>query len=136
MEQDTTYRALDALQVQLHDLTKLGPIIDTALAHRIISISAIEFRATATDSIRDVLLAEATRNALRQATVIAQAGGVRLGRIVLLTTVSAYDPYSYLDGALVSATSGSASSNPTQVIEPLIPVTATVTGRWEIADQR
>ncbi|HEV2643497.1 MAG TPA: SIMPL domain-containing protein, partial [Candidatus Elarobacter sp.] len=59
--QDTLYRAHDAIEVRIRDLSKVGAVIDTAMAHRITEISPVHFSATDVSAVRDVLLGEATR---------------------------------------------------------------------------
>lgn len=133
--QDTTYRAYDAIEVRLHDLRKVGPAIDTALAHGVTDVSGIRFAATNIGAAQEAALEEATRRARRQAQAIAEAGGSHLGRILSLGTepdrgYGGY-PFSGLDGVVITA-NGSTGGSGTQVIEPQIPVRVTVYGRWEL----
>jgi hypothetical protein len=46
MFQDTTYRAHDAIEVRIHDLSKVGAVLDTALGRRITDISDVRFSAS------------------------------------------------------------------------------------------
>ena len=130
--QDTLYRATDAIEVRVHDLTKVGPAIDAALALGITDISSIQFTATHTDSTRADALRDATIAARRQADVIARAAGAHLGRTLALSTTPDYD----FGGTVMSVASARGGSNQTDVVQPMIPVNVSVTGRWELIDDR
>ncbi|HEU5357866.1 MAG TPA: SIMPL domain-containing protein [Gemmatimonadales bacterium] len=129
--QDTLYRATDAIQVRTHDLTKVGPAIDAALALDITNISDIQFFATNTDAARTDALREATTSVRQQAEVIATADGARLGRTLSLST-----GYDFGVGGVVSGMSVRGGTSSTEIVQPLIPVTVTVTGRWELIDKQ
>ena len=131
--QDTAYRAFDAIQVRIHDLRRIGAVIDAALALRIPEISPVQFGASDITSVQDALLSEATKRARRQAEVIAGASGSQLGRIRYLSTqpdeTSRYDE---LIPVAKGASVDSAEESPTTVVQPGIPVSATVYARWEL----
>ena len=61
---DTVYRAKDIVEVRIHDLAKIGAVIDAALALNMTDISGVTFSRQDTDS--------AAREALRDATVRAR----------------------------------------------------------------
>lgn len=134
---DTSYRARDAIQVRLHDLTKVGAVIDTALAHGITMISEVRYGATSVEAPQQAAFEEATRRARRQAEGMATAAGVTLGRLLSLTVEPAYPrPYgsSGVLGEVVVPTAMAARGADvgTTVIEPVLAVTATVSMRWEL----
>jgi hypothetical protein len=125
--QDTTYRIHEAVQVRVHDITKVGAVIDTALAHRVVQISAVRYVATKTDSLQEQLLREATEQAHRRARAMADASTMRLGRLVSVTAQDG--PGSRAELSVVQATGAGA---PTEALEPGIPVTISVSGVWEL----
>ena len=137
---DTVYRARDALSVRVRDLSKLGGIIDSAYAHGVTDISAVQFFVTSSSRVAAAqaeALAEATEHARRQAIAIAQASGTRLGRVITLSTRDEFSPYGrpYLMEVGVSgasAGSGGGTGPGTEVAPPGIPVTVTIFGRWEL----
>jgi uncharacterized protein YggE len=129
MEQDTSYRAHEVVEVRVRDLSKVGAVIDAALGLRITQISGIRFSAEKTEAVRKELLREASVNARDQAETIAEASGGKLGRILSLNTEPGYDQHA--KGIEVMLRAGEASSR-TKVVEPQIPVTVTVHGRWEL----
>jgi uncharacterized protein YggE len=130
-QQDTLYRAYDAILVRIHDLTKVGAVIDTALAHGILQISNPTFAATKTDGLREELLREATVQARRQATAIAEAAGSHLGTLIYLGT----DPgplSSWGSELAFQSAGGLVEPQGTQVIQPSVTVSVTVYGRWAL----
>ena len=129
-QQDTLYRASDAIQVRVRDLSKVGAVIDSALAHGILQISNLAFSATTTEGVREELLREATLQAKRQATAIAEASGGRLGSAITLGTDPG--PQAGWGPEAITLTAGSIDGGATQVIHPSIPVAITVYGRWAL----
>jgi uncharacterized protein len=127
-QQDTAYRAHEIVEVRVRDLAKVGPVIDVALGLRITQISGIRFSASNTEAAREEALREASAKARRQAVTIAEASGGKLGRILSLST----DPNSAdFSGSEIVMRAGPNSSR-TQIVEPQIPVTVSVHGRWEL----
>lgn len=134
---DTAYRAHDAVEVRIRDLSKVGPAIDTAFAHGVADISGIRFTASDVSAAREEALRDATRSARRQAEAIADAGGGRLGRTLWLGTDrdSPYDRYEQsfdLSISVQNSYAGPDRGAGTEVIRPSIPVRVTVYGRWEL----
>ena len=132
---DTTYRSTDAIEVRIHDLTKIGPAIDSIFALGITEISPVSFRATDVSAAQEAALREATERARRQATAIAEAGGGRLGRTILLSSAAENDNrYRGFSLAQVSVTGGAGQG--TDVVAPTVTVSVTVYGRWELMKDR
>jgi uncharacterized protein YggE len=128
-QQDTAYRAHEVVEVRVRDLSKVGAVIDAALGLRITQISGIRFSAEKTAAAREAALREASLAARKQAETIATASGGKLGRILSLSTEPGYDER--FKGAEVML-HGSQTSSRTQIVEPQIPVSVTVQGRWEL----
>ncbi len=78
----TGYEAHNTVTVTLGDLTKVGAVIDAAALAGANEVSGITFTLRKDRPARDQALAEATREALAKAQVIAQALGGRVVRIV------------------------------------------------------
>lgn len=136
VEQDTLYRAHEAITARIRDVRKVGAVIDTALALGITQIGNIEFSLTRSDSLRDLVLRDATLRATRQATILAEASGGRLGRLIRITT-QAPGGYSYDYSPLVARDAGltiqgSQAATGSAIVEPAVPLTVTVYGRWEL----
>jgi uncharacterized protein YggE len=128
-QQDTAYRAHEVIEVRVRNLAKVGPVIDVALGLRITQIQGIRFSASKTEAAREEALREASVNARRQAMTIAEASGAKLGRILLLSTQPGHDEGYTLSEITLRGTEGRTR---TEIVEPQIPVTATVHGRWEL----
>jgi uncharacterized protein len=136
--QDTTYRAHDAIEVRIRDLSKVGAVLDTATGRGITDISGVQFAASDVATVQEEALREATVRARRQAEAIAAASGLQLGRVLSLSTQADYsDQYRAYDWASAGAvTAGAlAEGSPTVVVRPSIPVSVTVSGRWELVSK-
>jgi len=129
---DTTFRANDAIEVRIRDLSKVGAAIDTALAHGITTMSGIRFQATDIAAAREEALREATQRAQRQAAAIAEASGGRLGRALSLSSEPEYRYDRYALDFTAASYAGGSEPAATQVVQPSIPVRVTVYGRWEL----
>ena len=135
--QDTTYRAHDAIEVRIHDVSRVGAVLDTALGRGITDISEVRFTATDVSAPQVEALREATVRARKQAEAIAAAGGLQLGRVLSLNTEADYaSRYGWDDFALRGVTVSTAGAvgdgSPTVVVQPSVPVSVTVYGRWEV----
>src|SRR5262245_20521454 len=126
---DTTYIANDGIEVRMHDLKRVGAVLDTLMGRGITDISEVRFSATDVRAAQDEALREATVRARAQAEIIASAGGMKLGRVLSLTTESDYSRQLFsIEGTVVSA----GTSPATVVTHPSLPVSVTVYGRWEL----
>ncbi len=78
----TGYEARNTVTVIIGDLTKVGPVIDAAAQSGANDIGGVAFTLRKDRPARDEALAQATREAMSKAQVIAQALGGRVARIV------------------------------------------------------
>jgi uncharacterized protein len=78
----TGYEARNSVTVTMSDLAKVGPVIDAATEAGANDVAGIAFTLRKDRPARDQALAEATREALSKAQVIARALGGRVLRIV------------------------------------------------------
>jgi hypothetical protein len=132
---DTTYRMREIIQVRLHDLSRVGAVIDTALALGITEISNVTFSATDTRAAQDSAVREATLLAREQAEVVAHASGGHLGRVLSLSTQEDYSSR-YGGLAQISVSGVESSYRPgTEITAPAVTVRVTVYGRWRLADR-
>ncbi len=132
-KQDTLYRGNDALTLRVHDLSKVGPAIDSAYAYGVVDVGELTFRATNTTAARDDVLRAAAKDARAQASAIAEASGAKLGRLLGLSTEpdARLDPYAQAI-SLRSAGVDAGEAVGTRVAAPSISLGATVYGRWEV----
>jgi len=78
----TGYEARNGVIVTLSDLTRVGPVIDAAAQAGANDVTGVSFTLRKDRPARDQALAEATREAVAKAQVIAQSLGGRVVRIV------------------------------------------------------
>jgi uncharacterized protein YggE len=93
----------------------VGPVIDTLLALRLTEINGPRFLATNTADERQAALREATERAELQARTMAEAAGMKLGRLLDLNS----------------------NQMPTETIELVgaVPLEVSVSARWELVAQ-
>lgn len=80
----TSYIARNSVTVTTGQLGRVGPVIDAASRAGANTVDSLSFTLRRDDEPRDRALAEATREALRKARVVAAALGGRVGRVVEL----------------------------------------------------
>lgn len=88
----TGYTARNEVVVEVRDLQKIGAVIDAALAQGATNVAGPRFSLASPDSARREALDIAVRKAMADARVIAAAAGVRVGRILELTSESMGGP--------------------------------------------
>jgi uncharacterized protein YggE len=133
---DTVYRAFETLTARIRQLDQLGAVVDSALALRIIDVQGPQFSAVDTHEAQEECLREASTRARSQAAAIADAAGVRLGRILSLGTSSEGRGYSggyELSAITVTASGGDGGG--TAFVAPSVTVSVTVYGRWAIVER-
>lgn len=84
----TGYVATNTVRVEVKKIDQVGALIDVAIAKGANEVNSLDFHSSAPDSLRRVALADAYKQALADATVLAQAAGGQLGALVELTTAS------------------------------------------------
>lgn len=82
----TGYQARNAVQVEARDLSRVGGVIDAALAAGATNISGPNFAIANPDSARREALDSAVRKAMADARVMAQAAGMTLGAVLELSS--------------------------------------------------
>ena len=82
----TGYVATNTVRVEVKKVDQVGALIDAAITKGANDVSSLDFHSSAPDSLRRVALADAYKQAVADATVLAQAAGGRLGELVELTT--------------------------------------------------
>ncbi|MBW3571409.1 MAG: SIMPL domain-containing protein [Gemmatimonadetes bacterium] len=133
VHRDTSYRMHEQLEVRIRDVSRVGRVIDAALAVGITDIGEVAFSATNTEAAQREAIRMATERARARAEVIAAAGGGRLGRTLRLSTEGggeAVRHVPYLGLTTLSAQEAGPGTGATVVVAPVLKVTATVHGRW------
>jgi uncharacterized protein YggE len=127
------YQATNRVTAEIRDLSRIGAIIDAALAKGATSVDGPRFSASDPSAARKTALEQAVRKARAEAEAIAAAAGVRLGGVLEISTDEAPVEVRAEDAMLrVRAMSASA---PTPVETGTLTVRATVTLRFLILAQ-
>ena len=96
----TGYEARNSVTVIMSDLTKVGPVIDATAQAGANDVTGISFTLRKDRPARDQALAEATREAVSKAQVIASALGGRVMRIVEVQEESVQIPRPIYEGQM------------------------------------
>jgi uncharacterized protein len=83
---DTAYVYKDLVEVRVHDLKRVAKVIDAALAAGAQKLALLQFSSTRVQEVGQDALAEATRQAHRNAEIMAKESGGKLGRPLEVTT--------------------------------------------------
>lgn len=132
-QRDTSYVASNSVTVETRKLDEVGRLIDVGLGAGATSIGSLRYDLTDRTAMSRQALADAVADARRQAEVMAEAAGGRLGELLELGTNPAQ--YMPIYAAEVSYRMA-ASAAPTPVSPGSVTVSATVTGRWRFVPGR
>lgn len=108
----TGYVARNEVVVTLTDLSKVGAVIDAALSQGATNISGPRFMLANPDSARREALDAAVRKAMADAQVMARAAGVRVGRVLEMTTHSGSENFEAVRPAMMLRASADATPTP------------------------
>ncbi|WP_159966196.1 SIMPL domain-containing protein [Profundibacterium mesophilum] len=86
------YEAVSQLSLTIRDVDRLGEIVDLALETGANGIDDLGFEMADSAALRDTARRRAVEDAIRAATVLAQAAGMRLGPLVALSEGGAGTP--------------------------------------------
>jgi uncharacterized protein len=125
---DTTYVYRDLVEVRIRDLKRVAKAIDAALAAGAQKLVLFQFSSTRVQQIGQEALAEATRQAHRNAELMATASGGRLGRPLELTTERNASGDAFYD---LRSTAGQVTYGLTAA-PPSAELRVSVYGRWEL----
>jgi hypothetical protein len=132
-ESDTAYVASNMIMVETRTLDAVGRLIDTVLGAGATNIGSLQYDLVDRSQMESEALAAAVADARRQAEVMAQAAGGRLGELLDLgTQPGQYRPY-FAEDQVVRM---SAAAAPTPISAGSVTVTASVTARWRFIPGR
>jgi uncharacterized protein YggE len=124
----TGFMATQTLQVTIHDLRKIGSVIDAGVAGGATGVQGISYDVVDHTAATEKALALAVKDAQGKARAMADAAGIRLGSVVSMTDVQS-SPYPFPVFAAAAPSAGS----PTQVSPPNVQLTVNITVGWSIA---
>ena len=124
---DTAYVYKDLVEVRVRDLKRVAKVIDAALAAGAQKIALLQFSSTRVQEVGQDALAEATRQAHRNAEIMAKESGGKLGRPLEVTTdrMDSGSPFYELRGQ-GQGTTGYMAPPPNGEVR------VSVYGRWEL----
>jgi uncharacterized protein YggE len=125
----TGFTATQTLQITIHDLRRIGAVIDAAVAGGATSVQGITYDLTDHSAASAQALAKAVGDAQTKARAMANAAGIRLGSVVSMSDIES-TPYPF---PIIRAATASAGSSGTQVSPPDVQLTVSVTVGWSIA---
>jgi uncharacterized protein len=125
----TGFTATQTLQVTIHDLRRIGAVIDAAVAGGATSVQGITYDLNDHSAASAQALTKAVADALTKARAMANAAGIHLGPVVSMTDIES-TPYPF---PIVRAATASAGPSSTQVSPPDVQLTMSVTVGWSIA---
>ena len=127
----TGYRALNSLEIRVHEIGKVGPIAQQLIDKGGNVLGGISFSVSDAEARRDQLRAKAMQEALRRAKIYTDAIGLKLGRVIEIEPES--EP---ADGSAAASFRGGGETAPAAIpVEPGVQTLSTrVTVTWQIAE--
>ncbi len=125
----TGYQASQSLSVKVHDLEKVGPVIDAGVAAGATSVGGVGFSLADPTSATDQARQMAVNDAHKRAQALASAAGVTLGAPISITEELATQPPVYYAAGVASDKAGLA---PTPIQAGTTDVTVTVDVVYQI----
>jgi uncharacterized protein YggE len=122
------YNVQNTVRVDIHDISKVGSIIDTALSKGANNINSLDFYASNQDSTRREALAAAVQRARGDAEALARGAGGQLGELIELSSAPVMTPPRPVP-YMTMARAESMSATPVNPGEQTL--TVTVTARWK-----
>ena len=122
------FMASHTLQVTVHDLARIGGVIDAAVGGGATTVEGVTYDTNDHSAASAQAMAAAVKDAQVKARAMADAAGVRLGSVVSIIDVQTTPyPFPVLRGAAAVPSQGA-----TQVSPPDIQLTESVTVGWTI----
>ena len=130
---DTTYVFRDMVVVRIRDLKRVGRVLDAALGAGAQKLVSLQFSSGRVQQAGQDALTEATRQAKRNAELMAEAAGGKVGRPLELTTEKSASGDSFYDLRPINSTTCTSSSNcGLRARPPDAELRVSVYGRWEL----
>lgn len=125
----TGFIATQTLQATIHDLRRIGAVIDAAVAGGATSVQGITYDISDHSAASAQALTKAVKDAQAKARAMADAAAVRLGTVVSMTDIES-SPYPF---PIMRSAAPSTGNGATQVSPPDVQLTVSVTVGWSIA---
>jgi uncharacterized protein YggE len=133
------FGARNTIRVELHDISRLGPVIDAGLSSGATQVSQVQFTSSTTADARRKAMKLAVNEARLDAEAMAEAAGGTVGRLLALTSVSNGGiGTARLEAAVITSALSASGGNYT--LPPIMPdeltIAATATAKWEFIPRR
>lgn len=123
----TGYTVSNVVRVKLRDITKVGALIDTGIKAGANNVQGVTFTIDDDAKYRAQALVQAMRNAQVKARAIAEAAGVKLGKVYYVSESGGYTPRPMLDYGMAKA-----EAAPTPIMPGEVEVSSSVTVTYGI----
>jgi uncharacterized protein len=110
----TGYVARNEVVIEVRDLAKIGSLIDVSLAQGATNVGGPHFSLANPDSARREALDLAVRKAVADARVMAAAAGVRVGRVLELSSEASAMPMADMSQVRMRVSAESAGQTPVE----------------------
>jgi uncharacterized protein YggE len=102
----TAYQVVNSVRVTIHDLNKIGEILDQAVQAGANNISGITFSVADPEKLKEEALGQAIVNAQARADVLAEASNVRRGEVLTISAIPSPSPIPFAEAAAQSTVPG------------------------------
>jgi uncharacterized protein YggE len=132
------FQTRNTVRVRLHDVTRVGAVVDAALAAGATQIPQVQFSSSATIPARRQAIRLAVAEARADAEALADAAGGSVGKLLSVTTGGNFGVASArLENVVVTGlAAGSAGYVPPPMIPNDVVVQTTVSTRWEFIPRK
>jgi len=128
----TGYEVVNTIQMTVHDLAQVGPLIDLSYKNGATQAGDVSFDLLHRKAVQNQALADAVRDARDRASILAQAAGVGVGRLLSLTDGAAPLALQSVYGLRATGMAASAPQVPTPIAPQQITITADVSAVYAI----
>ncbi len=125
----TGFVANHTLELTVHDLSRIGQTIDTAVAGGATTVQGVSYDTSDRGGHEAAALAAAVKDARAKAQAMATAAGVSLGNVLSISANQQYAPYPFP----IMGAARAAGSADTQISPPNVQLSVSVTVSWAIA---
>lgn len=130
---DTTYVFRDLVVVRIRELKRVGAVLDAALGAGAQKLVSLQFSSGGVQQAGQQALSEATRQARRNAELMAEGAGGKLGRPLELTTEKSASADAFYElRPFTNSTCTSSNNCGLRASPPDAEVRVSVYGRWEL----
>lgn len=125
------YRMYNVVTIRINDLSKVEMVVNAGIAKGSNVLNGLVFESSKEQAVRDSLRIEATKDARRKASDLAQAAGAHVGRVITLSENASYNNPAYERRTYMKAMS-SAADDGTPVEGGELTIRSTINAVFEL----